>query len=111
MKCFSSSLSAYASLIGEPHVLQQSLSSLGVTDLFSGQTEGLVDGVAMETTHTMGTRTERREQPEGVSSLLLEYEQQISHPLNSLGITQSWHQKSEKILSLEFLEMLRSESM
>lgn len=50
-------------------------------------------------------------QHEGVSSLLLEYEQQISHPLNSLGITQSWHQKSEKILSLEFLEMLRSESM
>ena len=111
MKCFSSSLSAYASLIGEPHVLQQSLSSLGETDLFSGQQKDLWMVWPWRQLTQWGREQNEGNQHEGVSSLLLEYEQQISHPLNSLGITQSWHQKSEKILSLEFLEMLRSESM
>lgn len=71
MKCFSSSLSAYASLIGEPHVLQQSLSSLGVTDLFSGQQKDLWMVWPWRQLTQWG-REQTKGQHEGVSSLLLE---------------------------------------
>lgn len=111
MDCVNCSLSAYASLIGESNVLQQSLSSLGVTDLFPGQQKDLWMVWPWRQLTQWGRDQTEQYPSEGVSSLLLEYEQQISHPLNSLIIPSSWYQKSERILSNEFLEMLRSESM
>ena len=110
IKYLKSSLSAYGSLIGEPQVLQQSLTSLGVTNLLPGQQKDLWMVWPWRQLTQWGREQKEGSQRESVSSLLLEYEQQISNPLNSLSVASSWHRKSENILSYEFLQVLRSES-